>query len=125
MAVAFGATIALMMSHNQENVVWSVVAFLPVPIFFLSYSPLRSAVMGPCREWFEILFEYFMVVIVIVVILLPFLLLLVIYLVFKGLGKAVIKVCLSIIRKPLCWIRGIFFHPKFSQPSEPPLTHHV
>ena len=34
MEVAFGATIVLMMSHN---VVWSVVAFLPVPIFFLSY----------------------------------------------------------------------------------------
>ena len=35
MGVTFGATIVLMMSHNQENVVWSVVAFLPVPISFL------------------------------------------------------------------------------------------
>ena len=34
MAVAFGATIVLMMSHKRENVFWSPVAFLPVPIFF-------------------------------------------------------------------------------------------
>ena len=50
MAVAFGATIILIMAHNWENVLWHVVAFLPVPIFFLSYSPLRSAFLGTCRE---------------------------------------------------------------------------
>ena len=45
MAVAFGATIILVMEHNWKNVVWHVIAFLPVPIFFVSYSPLRSAVL--------------------------------------------------------------------------------
>eukprot|EP00261_Vitis_vinifera_P017043 XP_010646521.1 PREDICTED: protein ACCELERATED CELL DEATH 6-like [Vitis vinifera] len=45
MAVAFGATIVLIMTHNWESIFWYVVAFLPVPIFFLSYSPLRSAVL--------------------------------------------------------------------------------
>ena len=44
MAVAFGATIILIMKHNRKEAIWHVVAFLPVPIFFLSYSPLRSAV---------------------------------------------------------------------------------
>ncbi|XP_034698779.1 ankyrin repeat-containing protein ITN1-like isoform X2 [Vitis riparia] len=44
MAVAFGATIILIMKHNWKEAIWHVVAFLPVPIFFLSYSPLRSAV---------------------------------------------------------------------------------
>ena len=44
MAVAFGATIILIMKHNWKKAIWHVVAFLPVPIFFLSYSPLRSAV---------------------------------------------------------------------------------
>ena len=45
MAVAFGATIILIMEHNWKKAVWRVVAFLPVPIFFLSYSPLLSAVL--------------------------------------------------------------------------------
>ncbi|XP_034697349.1 ankyrin repeat-containing protein ITN1-like [Vitis riparia] len=45
MAVAFGATIILIMKHNWKKAVWHVVAFLPVPIFFLSYSPLRSIVL--------------------------------------------------------------------------------
>ena len=45
MAVAFGATIILIMKHNWKKDVWHVVAFLPVPIFFLSYSPLRSVVL--------------------------------------------------------------------------------
>ena len=52
MAVAFGATIVLIMT---KNFVWDVVAFLPVPIFFLSCSPLRSLILGPCREPFQIL----------------------------------------------------------------------
>ena len=50
MAVAFGATIVLIMTHNWESVFWYVVAFLPVPIFFLSYSPLRSAVLMRSTE---------------------------------------------------------------------------
>ncbi|KAJ9689834.1 hypothetical protein PVL29_012483 [Vitis rotundifolia] len=50
MAVAFGATIALIMTRNWESVFWYVVAFLPVPIFFLSYSPLRSAVLMRSTE---------------------------------------------------------------------------
>ncbi|KAJ9689836.1 hypothetical protein PVL29_012484 [Vitis rotundifolia] len=45
MAVAFGATIILIMKNNWKKAVWNVVAFLPVPIFFLSYSPLFSAVL--------------------------------------------------------------------------------
>ncbi|KAJ9689829.1 hypothetical protein PVL29_012480 [Vitis rotundifolia] len=50
MAVTFGATIVLIMTHNWESVFWYVVAFLPVPIFFLSYSPLRSAVLMRSTE---------------------------------------------------------------------------
>ncbi|XP_059596325.1 uncharacterized protein LOC104878396 isoform X2 [Vitis vinifera] len=50
MAVAFGATIVLIMTHNWESIFWYVVAFLPVPIFFLSYSPLRSAVLMRSTE---------------------------------------------------------------------------
>ncbi|CBI18768.3 unnamed protein product, partial [Vitis vinifera] len=50
MAVAFGATIVLIMTHGWESVFWYVIAFLPVPIFFLSYSPLRSAVLMRSTE---------------------------------------------------------------------------
>ncbi|RVW78189.1 hypothetical protein CK203_058470 [Vitis vinifera] len=38
MAVAFGATIILIMTHNWTNAVWSVVGFLPVPIFTSTFS---------------------------------------------------------------------------------------
>ena len=54
MAVAFGATIVLIMTHNWESIFWYVVAFLPVPIFFLSYSPLRSAVLMCSTELVKI-----------------------------------------------------------------------
>ena len=104
MAVAFGATIVLMMSHNRENVVWSAVAFLPVPIFFLSYSPLRSAVLGPFREWFKnFVVNFLMLVVMLVAMFLSFLVF-IIYLVFKGLFWTVKKACWCIICKPLCWI---------------------
>ncbi|KAJ9689843.1 hypothetical protein PVL29_012487 [Vitis rotundifolia] len=63
MAVAFGATIVLIMTHSPKNVVWDVVAFLPVPIFFLSYSPLRSAVLGPCSEWLKGFVASFLIVV--------------------------------------------------------------
>lgn len=46
MAVALGATIVLIMAHNWKNAFWHVVAFLPVPIFFLSY----SAFLGFCGQ---------------------------------------------------------------------------
>lgn len=46
MVVAFGATIVLIMAHNWKNAFWHVVAFLPVPIFFLSY----SAFLGFCGQ---------------------------------------------------------------------------
>ena len=51
MAVAFGATIVLIMTHHRQKVVWYVIAFLPVPIFFVSYSPLRSAFLRRFTEW--------------------------------------------------------------------------
>ena len=51
MAVAFGATIVLIMAHHRHKVVWYVIAFLPVPIFFVSNSPLRSAFLTRCIEW--------------------------------------------------------------------------
>ena len=106
MAVAFGATIVLMMSHNRENVFWSVVAFLPVPIFFLSFSPLRSVAMGPCRKWFKFFIVYFLVGVAIVFIILPLALARILSLFFDGLGWTVRKACLFIICKPLCWICG-------------------
>ena len=103
MAVAFGAAIILMMSHNRENVFWSVIAFLPVPIFFLSYSPLRSAAMGPFREWFKIFIVYFLMGVVIVCIL-PLVLAGILSLFFDGIGWTVRKTCLFVIYKPLYWI---------------------
>ena len=106
MAVAFGAAIILMMSHNRENVFWSVIAFLPVPIFFLSYSPLRSAIMGPCRELFKIFVVYFLMGVVIVCILLPLALAIILSIFFDVLGLIVSNACLYIIYKPLCWICG-------------------
>ena len=54
MAVAFGATIAMAMTENRKNVVRDLVAFLPVPISFLSCSPLRSLILRPCIELFKI-----------------------------------------------------------------------
>ena len=112
MAVAFGATIVMMMSHNQKIVVWSVVAFLPVPIVFLSYSPLRSAVLRPCREWSKCFVVNFLLVVIILVIIFYVVLFIIIYLVFKGLSWTVKKACSFIICKPVCWICGIKSSPK-------------
>ncbi|XP_034697721.1 ankyrin repeat-containing protein At5g02620-like isoform X2 [Vitis riparia] len=75
MAVAFGATIVLIMTHSPKNVVWDVVAFLPVPIFFLSYSPLRSAVLGPCSKWFKSFVASFLIVVAILFVIFLFVLL--------------------------------------------------
>ena len=118
MAVAFGATILLMMSHNRKSVVWIVVACLPVPIFFLSYSPLRSAALGPCREWFKFfiyVFEGTVIVFIHISLALPRIL----SLFFDGLGPlgwTVRKACLYIIYKPFCWISRIS-DTESSQPS--------
>ncbi|KAL6312405.1 hypothetical protein AAG906_015116 [Vitis piasezkii] len=102
MAVAFGATIVLMMTHSPKNVVWDVVAFLPVPIFFLSYSPLRSVVLGPCREWFGSFVQNFLIVVAILVVI--FLL-----------------VC-ELICKPVHWISGKKSEPKSDTQSPQPTT---
>ncbi|KAL6332603.1 hypothetical protein AAG906_009923 [Vitis piasezkii] len=132
MAVAFGATIVLIMTRNQESVVWHVVAFLPVPIFFLSYSPLRSAVLGPCSEWLKLVaqnlctesfknfvssstesFKNFVSSILVyvscVVVIFFFVL---IFLLPKGCG--------FIICKPVCWICGNKSQPKSETDSPQP-----
>ena len=122
MAVAFGAAIVLIMTDSPQNVVWSVVAFLPVPIFFLSYSPLRSAVLGPCLEWFKIFILDFLVVVFVVVVLLCYALVSIIQLVFKVLGWIVRGAI-----RTLCRIWGIFFKSEsdtvYSQQGEAPLRH--
>ena len=122
MAVAFGAAIVLIMTDSPQNVVWSVVSFLPVPIFFLSYSPLRSAVLGPCLEWFKIFILDFLVVVFVVVVLLCYALVSIIQLVFKALGWTVRGAI-----RTLCRIWGIFFKSESdtesSQQGEAPLRH--
>ena len=82
MAVAFGATIVLIMTHSPKNVVWDVVAFLPVPIFFLSYSPLRSAVLVPCSEWFKSFVASFLIVVAILFVIFLFVVLYLSFLMF-------------------------------------------
>ena len=57
MEVGLEATIVLIMIDSPENVVWSVVAFLPVPIFFLSYSPLSSAVLRTLQRMVQIFYS--------------------------------------------------------------------
>ena len=122
MAVAFGAAIVLILTDSSQNVVWSVVAFLPVPIFFLSYSPLRSAVLGPCLEWFKIFILDFLVVVFVVVVLLCYALVSIIQLVFKVLGWTVRGAI-----RTFCRIWGIFFKSESdtesSQQGEAPLRH--
>ncbi|KAJ9689830.1 hypothetical protein PVL29_012481 [Vitis rotundifolia] len=114
MAVAFGATIVLIMTHSREKVVWYVVAFLPVPIFFLSYSPLRSAVLklvaqNPCTESFKnFVAKLFKVVGIVVAIFLIVLF----YLLYKA--------CEFIICKPVCWICGNKSQPKSDTQSPQP-----
>ena len=98
MAVAFGATIVLLMT---KNIVWDVVAFLPVPIFFLSCSPLRSLILGPFREPFKIFVVYFYSLVfyplfmigILVLCLFCGLIYLVFHLVFKGLVWTVQRAC--------------------------------
>ena len=85
-----------------ENVVWDVVAFVPVPIFFLSCSPLRSLILGPCRELFNILVES----------LVSFFYLLVLFLLFFGGICMLCVVCvlcfpifiIYLVYKGLIWI---------------------
>ncbi|RVW64750.1 hypothetical protein CK203_065861 [Vitis vinifera] len=99
MAVAFGATIILiMMTHNWKNAVWSVVGFLPVPIFFLSYSPLRSAVLGRCTESSKNFVAKFLKGVAIGVGIFVFVLFYCLYLAFKGLFWTV--------KKAFGWICG-------------------
>ena len=126
MAVAFGATIALAMTENRKNVVWDVVAFLPVPIFFLSCSPLRSLILGPCRE---VLFKTFIVSFV------SFFYILFILLVWLGyfcvmvpisIGRIVLKGLRLMVEKasecivvcqPIRWIRGKKFQLDTQSPQ--------
>ncbi|KAJ9679556.1 hypothetical protein PVL29_021467 [Vitis rotundifolia] len=96
MAVAFGATIILIMAHNWENALWHVVAFLPVPIFFLSFSPLRSAFLGTCRE----LLKKLGLLVLVIFLALPIFLL---WEAVKGLFKTLAWGCAS-IDKSVRWI---------------------
>ena len=136
MAVAFGATIVPIMT---KNVVWNVVAFLPVPIFFLSCSPLCSLILGPCKE----LFKNFDVIFILIFCLLLFVLvylgltcggcvlsvfslpLIFICLVFEGLVWTVKKAreCI-IICKRVRWISGnkSQFDIQSPQPTAAPLA---
>ena len=102
MAVAFGATIVLIMTNHRHNFVWYVIAFLPV-----SYSPLRSASLTRCTKWAK-----HFVLELIPKFVLKFL---------KGVAWAVIiffflffylpyKACEFVIRKLVSWIRGDKFN---------------
>ena len=121
MAVAFGATIVLMMTHSPKNVVWDVVAFLPVPIFFLSYSPLRSVVLGPCREWFGSFVQNFLIVVAILVVIFLLVLFFLLFGAFDGLRWTFKKVC-ELICKPVHWISGKKSEPKSDTQSPQPTT---
>ena len=121
MAVAFGATIVLMMTHSPKNVVWDVVAFLPVPIFFLSYSPLRSVVLGPCREWFGSFVQNFLIVVAILVVIFLLVLFFLLFGAFDGLRWTFRKVC-ELICKPVHWISGKKSEPKSDTQSPQPTT---
>ncbi|XP_034697521.1 uncharacterized protein LOC117923373 [Vitis riparia] len=121
MAVAFGATIVLIMTRNQESVVWHVVAFLPVPIFFLSYSPLRSAVLVPCSEWLKLIAKnrcteslknFVSDILILVCCMVVIFLLVLLYLLPIG--------CTFIICKPVCWICGNKSQPKSETDSPQP-----
>ncbi|KAL6347347.1 hypothetical protein AAG906_016817 [Vitis piasezkii] len=119
MAVAFGATIILiMMTHNWKNAVWSVVGFLPVPIFFLSYSLLRSAVLRCCTESAKCFVAKFLKGVAIFVIVLFYCL----YLAFKGLFWTVKKAFEFIICKPVRWICGNKSDTQSPQPTAAPIT---
>lgn len=121
MAVAFGATIVLMMTHSPKSVVWDVVAFLPVPIFFLSYSPLRSVVLGPCREWFGSFVQNFLIVVAILVVIFLLVLFFLLFGAFDGLRWTFKKVC-ELICKPVHWISGKKSEPKSDTQSPQPTT---
>ena len=95
MAVAFGATIVLIMTHHRQKAVWYVIAFLPVPIFFVSYSPLRSAFLRRFTEWSTNFVRKFLQGLGWTVLI--FLLILVYFL---------YTACECIICKPVRWIRG-------------------
>ncbi|CBI33997.3 unnamed protein product, partial [Vitis vinifera] len=115
MAVAFGATIILiMMTHNWKNAVWSVVGFLPVPIFFLSYSPLRSAVLGRCTESSKNFVAKFLKGVAIGVGIFVFVLFYCLYLAFKGLFWTV--------KKAFGWICGNKSDTQSPQPTAAPIT---
>ncbi|WJZ84421.1 hypothetical protein VitviT2T_004026 [Vitis vinifera] len=123
MAVAFGATIILiMMTHNWKNAVWSVVGFLPVPIFFLSYSPLRSAVLGRCTESSKYFVAKFLKGVAIGVAIFVFVLFYCLYLAFKGLFWTVKKAFEFIICKPVRWICGNKSDTQSPQPTAAPIT---
>ncbi|KAL6332629.1 hypothetical protein AAG906_009949 [Vitis piasezkii] len=104
MAVAFGATIILIMEHNWKKAVWHVVAFLPVPIFFLSYSPLLSAVLhtDTGKLFTKVLKSIRVVALVGLIILLG--VIIHICRACMGLFKTVAKACELIICKPVRWI---------------------
>ncbi|XP_034681907.1 uncharacterized protein LOC117911615 isoform X1 [Vitis riparia] len=114
MAVAFGATIILIMTHNWTNAVWSVVGFLPVPIFFLSYSPLRSAVLGRCTESSKYFVAKFLKGVAIGVVIFIFVPLYCLYLAFKGLFWTV--------KKAFRWICGNKSDTQSPQPTAAPIT---
>ncbi|KAL6332618.1 hypothetical protein AAG906_009938 [Vitis piasezkii] len=104
MAVAFGATIILIMKHNWKKAVWHVVAFLPVPIFFLSYSPLFSAVLrtDPGKLFKKVLKSIEVVALVALIILLG--VIIHIFIARMELFDTVAKACEFIICKPVRWI---------------------
>ncbi|XP_034698727.1 uncharacterized protein LOC117924244 isoform X2 [Vitis riparia] len=115
--VAFGATINLMMTDSPKNVVWDVVAFLPVPIFFLSYSPLRSVVLGHCGSFVQ----NFLIVVAIPVVIFLLVLFLLLFGAFQGLRWTFKKVC-ELICKPVHWISGKKSEPKSDTQSPQPTT---
>ena len=114
MAVAFGATIILIMTHSRKNAVWSVVGFLPVPIFFLSYSPLRSAVLGRCTESSKNFVAKFLKGVAIGVAIFVFVLFYCLYLAFKGLFWTV--------KKAFRWICGNKSDTQSLRPTAAPIT---
>ena len=103
MAVAFGATIILIMKHNWKKTVWHVVAFLPVPIFFLSYSPLRSVLRTDIKKLLKKVLKSIKVVALVALIILLGVIIR-IYIACMELFKTVAKACEFIICKPVRWI---------------------
>ena len=114
MAVAFGATIVLIMTHNREKVVWYVVAFLPVPIFSLIFTSTFSSPQIGCTESFKNFVAKFLKGVAIGVAIFVFVLFYCLYLAFKGLFWTV--------KKAFRWICGNKSDTQSPQPTAAPIT---